>query len=63
MCGVSGMIEGMTDGDRFQETAKALGVIGMLAKEMSELFSAVSGVLHLGQASVCVCVCFFSFLC
>lgn len=42
----------MSDGDRFEQTRKALDVIGMSDKEVSELLSAVSGVLHLGQASV-----------
>lgn len=44
-----GVIEGMSDGDRFVQTKKALDVIGMSEKEVSELLSAVSGVLHLGQ--------------
>ena len=48
----AGVIEGMSDGDRFVQTKKALDVIGMSEKEVSELLSAVSGVLHLGQASL-----------
>ena len=53
---LAGVIEGMSDGDRFVQTRKALDVIGMSEKEVTELLSAVSGVLHLGQAS------FFFFL-
>ena len=48
---LAGVIEGMSDGDRFVQTRKALDVIGMSEKEVTELLSAVSGVLHLGQAS------------
>ncbi|CAM9187182.1 unnamed protein product [Scytosiphon promiscuus] len=44
-----GVIEGMSDGDRFRQTSAALDIIGMTEKETSELLSAVSGVLHLGQ--------------
>ncbi|CAN0001143.1 unnamed protein product, partial [Ectocarpus sp. 12 AP-2014] len=44
-----GVIEGMSDGDRFRQTSDALDIIGMAEKEKSELLSAVSGVLHLGQ--------------
>ncbi|CAM9632006.1 unnamed protein product [Ectocarpus sp. 6 AP-2014] len=44
-----GVIEGMSDGDRFQQTSDALDIIGMAEKEKAELLSAVSGVLHLGQ--------------
>ncbi|CAN0132196.1 unnamed protein product, partial [Hapterophycus canaliculatus] len=39
----------MSDGDRFRQTSHALEIIGMSEKETSELLSAVSGVLHLGQ--------------
>lgn len=41
----------MSDGDRYQQTAKALNVIGLQSKEIQELLSAVSGVLHLGEVS------------
>lgn len=51
----AGIIEGMSDGDRFLQTRDALVLIGMTPKEISELLSAVSGVLHLGQASFVVC--------
>eukprot|EP00752_Nemacystus_decipiens_P018668 g16737.t1 len=44
-----GVIEGMSDADRFRQTSNALDIIGMSDKETSELLSAVSGVLHLGQ--------------
>jgi len=48
-CCSSGVIEGMSDGDRFRQTSEALDIIGMSDTETSELLSAVSGVLHLGQ--------------
>lgn len=46
----TGYIEGMSDGDRFQQTGMALGVIGMSDQETHDLLCSVSGVLHLGQA-------------
>ncbi|CAM9773650.1 unnamed protein product, partial [Discosporangium mesarthrocarpum] len=44
-----GIIEGKTDGNRFTETCEALNLVGVTPDQVTELFSTISGVLHLGQ--------------
>jgi myosin-5 len=43
------VIEGKTDGARFDITCEALGLLGLSASDLDELFSALAGVMFLGQ--------------
>ena len=42
-------IEGKADGEHFEDTKKALSLIGMVASSQVTMFKAIAGVLNLGQ--------------